>query len=237
MSGLAGEAFVAIWHDVVPEGKANYYEWHNREHMPERVGIPGFIRGRRYIAEKGMPEYFNLYEVETVEVLTGREYLERLNNPTPLTRRTVTHLRNVARSLCRVARSVGCAEGGVIMTWQLEALPGREDALRDYLQKTFPSVFARPGVVGAHFGISDRAGSEIMSEERKARGSVMQVPGLVILVEGVSGAAVQAAGEPELEPSRLRSHGAADQIQTGIYRLQTSLVKTAVRGENRLPRA
>ena len=36
--------------------------------MPERVGIPGFKRGRRYIAVDGgtRPEYFTLYETESV---------------------------------------------------------------------------------------------------------------------------------------------------------------------------
>jgi len=117
MSGLAGDAFVAIWHDVLPEGKPDYYEWHNREHMPERLGIPGFRRGRRYVTERGAPEYFNLYEVDTMEVLTGQDYLNHLNNPTPLTRRMIVHLHNHLRSLCRVAVSFGRAQGGLMMTW------------------------------------------------------------------------------------------------------------------------
>ena len=44
---LAGMGVVAIWHDLAPEAKDEFYEWHNREHMPERVGIPGFRRGRQ----------------------------------------------------------------------------------------------------------------------------------------------------------------------------------------------
>jgi hypothetical protein len=56
---------VAIWHDLLPEAKDAFYEWHNREHMPERAGIPGFRRGRRYIATAGGPEYFNLYEADS----------------------------------------------------------------------------------------------------------------------------------------------------------------------------
>ena len=56
---LTGLGVVAIWHDLLPEAKGDFYEWHNREHMPERVGIPGFRRGRRYIATAGAPEYFN----------------------------------------------------------------------------------------------------------------------------------------------------------------------------------
>ena len=78
---LAGAGVVAIWHDLLPEAKGDFYEWHNREHMPERVGIPGFRRGRRYIAVDGVPEYFNLYEADSPEVLGGRDYLERLNSP------------------------------------------------------------------------------------------------------------------------------------------------------------
>ena len=60
--GLAGSGAVAIWHDIAPEGRAEFYALHGREHMPERVGIPGFLRGRRYIAAHGIPEFFNLYE-------------------------------------------------------------------------------------------------------------------------------------------------------------------------------
>ena len=47
---LAGLGAVAIWHDLLPAGRDDFHEWHNREHMPERVAIPGFRRGRRYIA-------------------------------------------------------------------------------------------------------------------------------------------------------------------------------------------
>ena len=227
MSGLAGEALVAIWHDLASEGKANFYEWHNREHMAERVGIPGFRRGRRYIAERGTPEYFNLYEVETMEVLTGQDYLTRLNNPTPWTRRTVPHIRNVSRSLCRVEASFGCAQGGVIMTWRLEAAEEQEEVLRRYLREALPVVFERPGVLGAHFGTADRSGSEIVTEERKARGTLTLVPGWVILIEGVSGIAVESAAEPELAPAALRGHGALDQTERGLYRLELSRVKTA----------
>ena len=96
---LSGLGVVAIWHDLLPEAKDAFYEWHNREHMPERAGIPGFLRGRRYITLRGAPEYFNLYEAETAEVLGGADYLQRLNHPTPWTRETVASVR--AARCCR----------------------------------------------------------------------------------------------------------------------------------------
>ena len=226
MSGLVGEAFVAIWHDIVPEGKTAYYEWHNREHIPERLSLAGFRRGRRYIAERGAPEYFNLYEVDTMEILTSEEYLRRLNNPTPLTRQTLPYFRNVSRSLCRIVGSMGCGDGGIIMTWQLAAREGRETELRRYFQEqALPAVFTRWGVVGAHIGVADFAASEIMTEERKGRGTHTLVPDWVVLVEGISVAALEAAAEPELGAAALQSRGAAASIQTGIYRLEMSRAK------------
>jgi hypothetical protein len=228
VSGLAGEAFVAIWHDIAPEGKEDFYEWHNREHMPERLGIPGFRRGRRYIAQGEGPIFFNLYEVDTPEVLTGPDYLGRLNNPTPWTRRTLAYFRNVSRSLCRVAASFGCGQGGLIMTWRFETVAGQEDNCHRYLARgALPEVADRPGVVGAHLGVADRSGSEIPTEERKARGGATRVPGWVILLEGVSAAALERAAEPPLGVDALRTHGAAEPIQRDVYRLECSRARTA----------
>ena len=40
---LAGHALVAIWNDILPESRADFFEWHPREHMVERLGIPGCL--------------------------------------------------------------------------------------------------------------------------------------------------------------------------------------------------
>ena len=49
---LLGEAAVAIWHDIAPEGRDEFYAWHaGEEHMPERIGVRGFLaRSARYAA-------------------------------------------------------------------------------------------------------------------------------------------------------------------------------------------
>jgi hypothetical protein len=46
---LAGNAFLIIWHDVKPEAESDYLRWHTREHMPERLGIPGFEVRMRFL--------------------------------------------------------------------------------------------------------------------------------------------------------------------------------------------
>ena len=97
---MLGKAAVTIWCDVAPEVRGEFDHWHAHEHMPERLSIPGFLRGSRWVGESG---YFILYEVQDEGVLTSTPYLERLNNPTPWSRQMMPHHRNMVRGLCREA--------------------------------------------------------------------------------------------------------------------------------------
>ncbi|MGQ0654232.1 MAG: hypothetical protein ACT4P4_18535 [Betaproteobacteria bacterium] len=81
---MPGEAAVAMWWDVAPEARAEWEQWHTVEHMPERLGISGFLRGSRWSADGS---YFVLYEAQDLATLAAGAYLERLNNPTPWSRR------------------------------------------------------------------------------------------------------------------------------------------------------
>ena len=87
--GLAGNALIAIWNDIAPEMREDFFEWHPREHMVERLGIPGFIRGRRCSAVEADVEFLTLYEVANAEVLVSDVYKERLTHPTPWSTRTL----------------------------------------------------------------------------------------------------------------------------------------------------
>jgi hypothetical protein len=42
-------AFLAIWHGLINEGKIDWERWHTYEHIPERLVIPSFLGGRRYM--------------------------------------------------------------------------------------------------------------------------------------------------------------------------------------------
>jgi hypothetical protein len=223
MKGLAGEAFVAIWHDIVAEGQAEFQAWHTQEHMPERLNVTGFLRGRRYRAVEGAPEYFNLYEVQTAAVLTSAEYMGRLNSPTPWTQRALPHFRNVSRSLCRLGASLGRGQGGVMLTAWFEGTPGAEGALGRFLaDQALPTIFDRAGIVGVHFGVADRPSSQIVTTERRARGDLTRVPGWVILLEAVSAPAVlEACGDL----AALEAHGAQGPVARAVYRLECSLAR------------
>ncbi|HVF65863.1 MAG TPA: hypothetical protein VNE58_17905 [Casimicrobiaceae bacterium] len=178
---LTGQGAVAIWHDIAPEGRAGFYAWHGLEHMPERAAIPGFVRGRRYVAIEGTPQYFNLYETTSTSVLTGSDYLARLNAPTSWTVATVKHFRHVARALCRVAMSKGSGDGGLVATFRYDI----EDdaALIAGVERLVASIAAEPDVAGAHLLIADTAGSAIETAEKRARSEGTAIPRVVALVE------------------------------------------------------
>lgn len=217
---LAGKGVVAIWNGIRPEGRAEFYEWHNREHMPERVGIPGFMRGRRYIAAEGHPEFFTLYETASTEVLAGADYLARLNSPTEWTWRATRHFTDTSRSLCRVALSLGPGAGGWMMTWRYDVTPGREEDQRRKLEPVLREIAEKQGVAGAHLCIADRAASAIETEEKKGRPK-NAVPGWVVLVEGgAERQALESACATIAAPAFFTGAGALAPIERGLYQLQ-----------------
>jgi hypothetical protein len=196
---LAGLGAVCIWHDLLPEARDDFHEWHNREHMPERVGIPGFRRGRRYRALEGAPEYFNLYEADSAEVLAGQDYLNRLNAPTEWTRRVVPSFRNVSRSICRVAYTEGVGQGAFMLTQRFDiGAAGRASVVAALRERLLPPLAERKGITGVHLCLADEGISKVETAEKKARADTTLVPTWIVLIEGVTAADVAAAGA-ELE--------------------------------------
>jgi len=220
---LSGSGVIAIWNDITDEGRANFYEWHDREHIPERVGIPGFLRGRRYIAHSGTPEYFTLYEVRDRSVLTGPEYLARLNSPTEWTSRSVEHFRNTSRSLCDVEVSLGAGSGGFIGTIRFDCEPSRDVEILDRLSRSIlPEVTQAPAICAAHICRADESASNVQTAEQRGRAANM-VPRWVILVEGATQEAVDHVLSTLLSPANLRDLGVPE-VHHGIYCLQHDLL-------------
>lgn len=220
---LAGSGVIAIWNDITDEGRANFYEWHDHEHIPERVGIPGFLRGRRYIALSGTPEYFTLYEVQNKSVLTGPDYLARLNSPTEWTTRSVQHFRNTSRSLCDVETSLGAGSGGFIGTIRFDCDSSRDAEILNKISKTIlPEVAKMPAVRAAHICRADEGASNVKTAEQRGRAANM-VPRWVLMVEGATHEAVKNVLSSHLSPAALAGLGAPDALH-GIYQLQFDLV-------------
>ena len=217
---LLGNAAVAIWHEVPPAARNDYFEWHNREHMAERVGIPGFLRGRRYVALHGAPEFCTLYEAQSLDVLTGPDYLAKLENPTAMTRRVAPQLYGNVRSLCRVTLSLGAGQGGLLMTWRYDVAPERAASHRALVEARLREIAARPGIVGAHLCLGDTEASAVQTAEKKSRPNKALTPNWVVLVEGGGERKALEDACAALLPADLLSGSGAQDLATGLYQLQ-----------------
>jgi hypothetical protein len=221
---LAGEGVVAIWHDIAAPGRADFYAWHTHEHMPERVGIPGFVRGRRYIADTGEPEFFTLYEAVSVEVLGGQDYFNRLNNPTPWTKRAAGYFENVARSVQKVRFSAGPGIGGHLLTVRLEAEDS--ESFLNAVVELLTSISAVHGITGVHLCQTDSAVSSVKTAEKAAREGGTDMPGWTVMIEGGFAEAIDAV-RGRIDDETLNECGAAGPGVATLYRLEYIRTKTA----------
>jgi hypothetical protein len=216
---LAGEGAIAIWNGISDEGRADFYAWHLNEHIPERVGIPGFLRGRRYRAANNEthPEFFTLYETQTFQVTQGVDYFNRLNAPTPWTKRATAHFKTTSRSLSRVVSSYGLGSGGALLTLRFDV----EEGGRKNLESITMKVAALQEITGAHILKGDDEASGIKTAESKDRTDFELPARWIILVEACSVEALAAAR------ALLNDHRALRAANAGLYRHEYTRLKTA----------
>jgi hypothetical protein len=220
---LLGNGALVIWNDVAPGSEDEFNHWHMKEHMPERLAVPGFLRGRRYTAETAQPRYFTLYETASVETLESAPYVDRLNDPTPWSRQVFPLWRNTSRTACRVSASLGQGMGGCIAALTLSPDPGREEALRAWLiQHGLPELLTHPEVVGGHLGEDVEAVTQIPTEEKRERGSPDALVSWVVLVEGTDAQRLADTCAELLSAETLREQGGAAGGR-GVYRLAYAL--------------
>ena len=185
---LMGQGAVLIWNDVADEGRDKFYEWHDKEHVPERLAIRGFRRGRRYIKALHSPEWFTMYEADDLSVVTSTSYLARLNAPTPATQRTLPYFRNTSRAVCRLVHSIGTSSGGHVLAMRLN-VPGKQGgALCDHVaREAFPRAISFTGVIACHLFVADEDASYVPTAESSTRS--FDVPSWVVLCQTTTSAA------------------------------------------------
>lgn len=215
---LMGTGAVLVWNDVTAEGRRQFYDWHDKEHIPERLDIPGFRRGRRYIRPNHSPEWFTMYEADDLDVVTSPQYLARLNAPTLATQQTLKYFRNTSRAVCRMACSMGSSSGGHILTMRLHVPDGRGDALKALAMDTlFPRALQLTGVVACHLYAADQTASHTDTAESRTR--VFDVPPWVLLAELTTPTAAEGM-HLMLDGPELAALGVRRRDEAAIYALE-----------------
>jgi hypothetical protein len=201
---VLGKAAVVIWCDVPPGTRREWEEWHSHEHMPERLSIPGFLRGTRFRALSGKPSYFVLYETRDLKTTTRGPYLRRLNHPTPWSRKMMPYHRNMVRSLCAVRAGTGGVIASLLATVRFSG--------------PLPKLKSAKGITGAHLLAAQPMPGQ--TTEQKIRGAD-RIAERVILISGYDEGAVRAAA---------RAYRALPGASIDFYRPANSLAAGDVDG-------
>ncbi|MEJ0024763.1 MAG: hypothetical protein WDN01_01945 [Rhizomicrobium sp.] len=181
---LLGAGALMMWCDYPRSRSAEQGAWHSKEHLPERLSVPGFLRGRRGIREDGdNAALFILYELTDLSVMTSSAYLARLNAPTPWTVRVNAATSNFNRSPGRVMKSWGLGAGGVILTARFAAPAGHEAQTIREAEAWSTGLAEEPAVTGAHF-IATEPDWVVATREQEQRGRPDALAALVVIAEG-----------------------------------------------------
>jgi hypothetical protein len=167
----------AIWNDCRAGHEAEFEAWFQGEHLLERLAVPGFLFGRRHQAISGASGYFNFYLVESPAVLTSKFYLERLDNPTPMTRRIMSDVFiNMNRTVCHRTLRRGAFRGAYAVTVRFDEAPD-ETSLAGLVDK----LVADPGVAASEIWIATDPTGQPVSMEEKLRGGDKKIKGALMV--------------------------------------------------------
>lgn len=185
---LLGNGLLAVWNDIPSAAETRFNGWYRDEHLAERVGLPGFRRGRRYRALDGAPAYGALYECDEPEAMTSDAYRARLDDPSPLTSEMLAQFVNMRRTVCRVEASGGRGVGGA-----LAALRPADEAAARRFAGGMAGLLGSPGIVAAHLcaGVPELTHND--SAETRVRQGPDALDAWLALVEGADVASLRSA--------------------------------------------
>jgi len=219
---LLGKAMLINWSNVRPEDRSQYYAWHDREHMAGRLGLPGFLRGRRLWASDADRDVLNIYEVDDFSVLTGPAYSAKASKPSPAYLRAGRIITDAIRALAHIRYSRGTGVGGWMLTMRFAVADGA-DARTRMAERLLPEILELEGVVGVHLCEADKRSSAVITTDRVGRPTA--VPDWAILVEATRPQALDMCRAERLTDHALLAGGCTGPFHCGTYCLQMVMTK------------
>lgn len=156
--------FLAIWSDVDPADETDYLHWLTREHVQERLAVPGFLAVRVFRTEAdGRARFLIFYRLQEASVVGSEAYLARLNAPTPWSQNIMPRLRNFMRGGGSILQESGSGAGGYIAS----LLVARSE-LADY-REAATEIAKADRIAATRVFEVDHSASEIQTNEKAMR--------------------------------------------------------------------
>jgi hypothetical protein len=217
---LHGKGMLAVFNQVKARDERDFNEWYNREHIDERVNLPGFHRARRYVAVRGTPRYLATYECDSVENLAAPGYLRLLANQTPWTQAVMARFTRFQRLTVRVQVDMTHGVGGALAAVRFVPDPRQRRPLVAWLRDdAFPRIIARPGMVGAAAAENDLDVANAPLRDKSMDHPRAEQAQWLVLLEGMDGATVGAAARAVFRLAPLKKFGVSVAPAIGTYRL------------------
>jgi len=216
---LAGKGMLLTSMNIEPSDEPEFNRWYDREHLEERVAIPGFLEARRYVAHQGNPKYLSLYSTETFEVLDSPAYRIALANQTAWSKANIARFKNMIRGVARITVSHGTGRGAALGIIRLRPTAGGEDKLRTAVRdKLDPAKL--DGIISMHLIENDPVLSKPLTDDPSAPN-----PGAgdwFILIDATDVSAVPSASVHFTDNTAFKPLV----VSSGVYRLMWDIAKS-----------
>jgi hypothetical protein len=147
-----GILIAAMDFSAAPEDE--FHDWYDLEHVPERLRVPGFLNGERWIDAKNPKVSVATYDLDNVSVLQSGPYRAIAGeNSSPWTKRTARFRKGLIRyegeQLCPGDRTAP-AEAKALLVIAMNVAPEHEHEFNEwYNTEHIPALGAVPGTLSA----------------------------------------------------------------------------------------
>ncbi|KVP22975.1 DUF4286 family protein [Burkholderia multivorans] len=175
---------LCVWTDIDPAHEADFNAWYDREHMQERVAIPGFTHARRFRAtDRGPRKYLALYVTDTLDVFRGDAYRRAFAQQTAWSLANFERMTGTQRRVGELTIEAGDGEGAHLALFVLP--PERIDVAQ--LRARFDAALREPGVHAARLFRTTPELSAPIGADAAARPAA----DALVLIEGSDAAAAR----------------------------------------------
>ncbi|AJP58672.1 hypothetical protein UC34_20520 [Pandoraea vervacti] len=190
MTVTAPRAQLCIWTNIDPAFEADFNRWYDREHMQERVAIPGFQFARRFKALHDCARpYLALYCTRDAAVFTSEPYAQAFQHQTEWSLRNFARMQGTQRRVGTLDVEAGQGQGGMLAAFVLTAATVAQARAR--LDAQLAELVQGDGIVRATLQVT----VPTLSVSLTAKDAPLPPADAVVLVEGTDPDAVRAAAE------------------------------------------
>lgn len=172
-----------------PSGEeAEFHDWYNTEHIPDRMVLPGFSHAIRYATDAGEPRYLAVYYLDDMSVLDTPEYRTLKEQPSTRTAHMLSSVSGFTRYIADLISDTGevpMRDAGALSVVAFAVPEADEAQFEDWYQGEHVDLLmqvpgwlrirryrVRPGFAGTpftHFALHELSDASVMDAPERER--------------------------------------------------------------------